>query len=131
MSKSIGNVLDPIELVHKYGVDNLRYFLVSEVNFGNDGDFNDDAFIIRINSDLANDIGNLCQRVLTFIQKSCDEKIPTCHEHALTDEDREILRMGINLLPRIRVEVTDQNMKQMVECIISISRLGRCQQYIT
>ena len=69
MSKSLGNALDPYELIDTYGLDQLRYFVLREVPFGNDGDFSRTAMINRINSDLANDYGNLCQRVLSMIGK--------------------------------------------------------------
>ena len=62
MSKSVGNVIDPFDLINKYGVDLVRYFLVAEVPFGNDGDFSDNQIAIRVNSNLANDLGNLAQR---------------------------------------------------------------------
>jgi len=68
MSKSVGNVLDPFQLLDQYGVDYLRYFMVAEVPFGNDGDFTHMAFVNRINAELANDFGNLAQRCLTFVQ---------------------------------------------------------------
>ena len=69
MSKSIGNVVDPQLMSQKYGVDQLRYFLLREVRFGEDGDFSEAQFKNRINFDLANDLGNLVQRVLKFPQK--------------------------------------------------------------
>ena len=76
ISKSLGNVIDPFELVEKYGLDQVRYFLLREVPFGNDGDFSHRAMIGRINSDLANDFGNLAQRVLSMIAKNCGAKVP-------------------------------------------------------
>ena len=76
MSKSIGNVISPDELIKRYGVDFLRYFLMAEVTFGQDGDFSHDSFAVRINSNLANDLGNLAQRVFTLSAKNCDGKIP-------------------------------------------------------
>ena len=70
ISKSLGNVIDPIELIRVYGLDQVRYFLMREVPFGNDGDFSKDAMINRINGDLSNNFGNLMQRVLSFIFKN-------------------------------------------------------------
>ena len=76
ISKSVGNVIDPFELVEKYGLDPIRYFLLRQVPFGNDGDFSHQAMVHRLNSDLANDLGNLCQRVMSMIFRNCDGKIP-------------------------------------------------------
>ena len=75
ISKSLGNVIDPVDLVEKYGLDQTRYFLMREVSFGQDGDFSHQAMIRRSNSDLANDLGNLCQRSLTMLFKNCEGKI--------------------------------------------------------
>ena len=70
ISKSLGNVIDPLRLVDEFGCDQTRYFLLREVPFGRDGDFVRSSFIRRINSDLANDIGNLSQRTLSFVFKN-------------------------------------------------------------
>ena len=75
ISKSIGNVINPFELVERYGLDPVRYFLMREVPFGNDGDFSHQAMVMRLNSDLANDFGNLCQRILTMISKNCAAQV--------------------------------------------------------
>ena len=76
MSKSKGNILDPIEIVKEYGIDPLRYYLIKEVSFGNDGNISQERLEDCINSDLANNFGNLCQRVTTFTIKNCNGKIP-------------------------------------------------------
>ena len=75
MSKSIGNILDPIEIIKSYGVDQLRYYLVKEVSLGNDGSISMKNLYNCINNDLANNYGNLCQRVFSFIHKNCSNKI--------------------------------------------------------
>ncbi|MHA1544361.1 MAG: methionine--tRNA ligase [Alphaproteobacteria bacterium] len=89
ISKSLGNVIDPFALVEEFGLDAVRYFLMREVPFGNDGDFSRKAFINRCNADLANDFGNLCQRSLSMIAKNCDGKVPSIT--AMDAEDKTVL----------------------------------------
>ena len=76
MSKSVGNVVDPIELAERYGVDQLRYFFLREISFGQDGNYSHEAIVNRINADLANDLGNLAQRSLSMINKNCGAVVP-------------------------------------------------------
>ncbi|MCZ6863605.1 MAG: class I tRNA ligase family protein, partial [Alphaproteobacteria bacterium] len=76
MSKSVGNVLTPQDMIGEFGLDPVRYFLMREVSFGQDGSISREAIIHRVNSDLANDLGNLAQRVLSMIAKNCDGKVP-------------------------------------------------------
>jgi len=89
MSKSVGNVVDPFNLADTYGVDQIRYFFLREVPFGQDGSYSPEGIANRINADLANDLGNLAQRSLSMIVKNCEGKVPA--RGALTDADREIL----------------------------------------
>ena len=91
MSKSIGNILDPIEIIKSYGIDQLRYYLTKEVSLGNDGNVSLENLRNCINNDLANNYGNLCQRVFSFIEKNCDNKIPKIksneiHKNKLTNK---------------------------------------------
>jgi methionyl-tRNA synthetase len=106
MSKSLGNGIDPAELVDAYGLDPVRYFLLREVPFGSDGDFSRRALIGRLNSDLANAYGNLCQRSLSIIAKSCEEKVPP--KGTLTDADNALLDRARGLLAIVRAELDDQ-----------------------
>ena len=87
MSKSLGNVADPMELAERFGVDQLRYFLLSEVTFGNDGSYSAEAIVQRANSDLGNAFGNLAQRTLSFIAKNCEGRLPPVNGHDAADTD--------------------------------------------
>jgi methionyl-tRNA synthetase len=89
MSKSVGNVVSPSDLVRTYGVDQTRYFFLREVPFGQDGNYSHEAIVNRINADLANDLGNLAQRSLSMIAKNCGGVVPDCGP--LSDAEREIL----------------------------------------
>ena len=92
MSKSVGNVVDPIALVDAFGVDQVRYFFLREVPFGQDGSYSEDAIIGRINADLANELGNLAQRSLSMVAKNLDGIVPEPGE--FTAEDLELLDAG-------------------------------------
>lgn len=89
MSKSKGNVVDPEDMIEKYGRDQFRYFLMREITFGQDGSFSEEALVRRTNSELANDLGNLFQRVLSMVFKNCDGQVPAMGD--LRPEDREFL----------------------------------------
>ncbi|WP_373487111.1 methionine--tRNA ligase [Blastomonas sp.] len=91
MSKSVGNVVDPFALADAFGVDQLRYFLMREVSFGQDGSYSPEAIALRCNADLANNIGNLAQRSLSIVAKNCDGKVPVPGE--LTDVDAVLLNV--------------------------------------
>lgn len=115
ISKSSGNVIDPYELIDTYGVDGIRYFLIREIPFGGDGDFSKRALIARINSDLANDFGNLVQRVLSFVYKNCEAKVPT--PDALKPEDTAFLEKAHALLETLRQHADVQALHKMCESI--------------
>ncbi len=99
MSKSVGNVVDPNVLVEKYGVDAIRYFLLREIAFGQDGNFNNEALIQRINSDLANDLGNLVSRTVGMIQKYFNGTLPEAQEP--TEFDADLVETAKNTVPKI------------------------------
>jgi methionyl-tRNA synthetase len=105
MSKSVGNVIDPFALADSYGVDQLRYFFLREVPFGQDGNYSHEAIVNRINADLANDLGNLAQRSLSMVAKNCDGTVPDPGE--LTEADRAILALAEALPGKGRAAVRD------------------------
>ena len=120
ISKSLGNVIDPIDLVNKYGLDQVRYFMLREVPFGNDGDFAHSAMIGRMNSELANDLGNLSQRVLSMVVKNCDGTIPTPGTY--TAEDNEMLGKAYGLLDDVRASIDVQTFHDAIEKIWVVVR---------
>ena len=113
MSKSLGNFIPPHEIVDKYGVDSVRYFMLRELPFGNDGDFSHRAMVHRLNSDLANDLGNLVQRVLSMINRNCAEQIPD--PGALHDDDTKLLDASEALLATIREIISRQEIHLALE----------------
>lgn len=115
MSKSVGNVVDPLELVDTYGLDAVRFFLLREISYGQDGSYSHEAIVSRINADLANEFGNLAQRSLTMVAKNCDAAVPTPGE--FTDEDRALLDRANGLVERCRAEFDAQQMHLALEAI--------------
>ena len=105
MSKSVGNVIDPFTLADTYGVDQLRYFFMREVPFGQDGNYSHEAIVNRINADLANDLGNLAQRSLSMIAKNCDAVVPTPGTFSQADQD--ILWLADALPGKARAAMAD------------------------
>ena len=117
MSKSKGNILDPIEIVKEYGIDPLRYYLIKEVSFGNDGNISQERLEDCINSDLANNFGNLCQRVTTFTIKNCGGKIP--NQIKFEKDDLKILdNFKINL-DLIRKKIDNQDINFYIDFIVN------------
>ena len=117
MSKSKGNILDPIEIVKKYGLDPLRYYLIKEVSFGNDGNISQERLEDCINSDLANNFGNLCQRVSAFAIKNCESKIPNKIE--FKKDDLLILDKYKKNLEEIRSQIDKQNINFYINYVVN------------
>ena len=127
MSKSIGNVVDPVALVETFGVDQVRYFLLREVPFGQDGSYSEDGIIGRINADLANEFGNLAQRSLSMVNKNLGGVVPEPDEFSA--EDTVLLDLADGLLPRVRAAFDEQAMHQGLEAIWLM--LGAANRYFS
>jgi methionyl-tRNA synthetase len=126
ISKSLGNVIDPLQLIEEYGLDQTRYFLLREVPFGNDGDFSRQAMISRMNRDLANDYGNLVQRVLSLIQRNCAGRLPEPGD--LTDDDRGLVEAAERLLVEVRTAMAGQALSRALEAIFEL--IGTANRYV-
>jgi len=126
MSKSLGNVLRPADLVDTYGLDQVRYYLMREVPFGSDGYISHKSMISRINGDLANDFGNLAQRVLSMIAKNCDGQVPSAG--TLSDADSSLLTKAAALLPRLREYCEQQAFHRALEAIWQV--VGDANRYV-
>ncbi|WP_353284222.1 methionine--tRNA ligase [Wolbachia endosymbiont (group A) of Lasioglossum fulvicorne] len=119
ISKSLGNVIDPIGLAQEFGVDQLRYFLLREASFGQDGNFSKKNMISRINSELANNIGNLVQRTISFLHKQCSGIVPTVDRNLLKDD--ESLPNCKSIIDQIMNHLARYEFNQIILLIINIS----------
>ena len=118
MSKSVGNVVDPFNLADQYGVDQMRYFFLREVPFGQDGNYNHEAIVARINADLANDLGNLAQRSLSMIAKQLGGVLPAPGE--FTDNDKAILAQADAMLDQSRAAMATQQIHQWLNAVWAV-----------
>ena len=119
MSKSKGNILDPLEMIKIYGLDQLRYYLIKEVSFGNDGNISNENIKNCINSDLANNYGNFCQRTFSFAEKNCKGIVPS--DIDFNSEDLKILNSFSNNIKKIRSLMDNQLLNEYVKFIIDKS----------
>lgn len=122
MSKSLGNALDPIKMVEEFGLDFVRYFLMREMPFGNDGSYSKALFIQRINAELCNNIGNLVQRVLSFINKNCRAVVPA--NIAINDTDKKLLDQAYATIENMRLQIDQQALQSAFEEVIKLGSLA-------
>ena len=126
ISKSLGNVINPKEVIEKYGLDTLRYFLLREIPFGNDGDFSIKSLTRRINNDLANDLGNLIQRVLTIIYKNFDGRLNKINK--FTDKDKKLFEYPKEILEDIEHFYEQQEFHKVIEKIWGL--ISKANKYV-
>jgi len=120
MSKSLGNVVTPENLIGRYGMEQSRYLLLREVAFGNDGNLSHESAVNRINAELANNLGNLVQRTLSMINKNCEGKVPS--PGVLEDADKELLqKAGQEMLVQVRGEFEKMQFSKAIEEFITVS----------
>jgi methionyl-tRNA synthetase len=127
MGKSAGNASDPLELAERYGVDQFRYFLLREVNFGQDGSWSEEAIVLRCNAELANSFGNLAQRTLSQVYKNCDGYLPVIHGHT-TDDNALFEMVGNTVSEAIPAAFKDLALSQAAEAWINA--VFACNAYI-
>lgn len=126
MSKSVGNVITPEELAARYGVDQVRYFLLREIAYGQDGNISHETLVQRINSDLANDFGNLAQRSLSMIAKNCGGKTP--EPGAMSESDHALRAAADNLLPLLRAEMDHKQYHRALDALWAV--ISAANRYI-
>ena len=126
MSKSTGNVISPNHIINSYGLDQFKYFLLREVRFGQDGDFSEEALIKRVNSDLANDYGNLAQRVLSFVYKNNNASMPGYT--VFNEEDKILLDLINTINNNIKEFMNDYQITNALEELWIVIR--KCNTYI-
>jgi len=119
MSKSIGNILDPLEIIEKYGIDQLRYYLVKEVSLGNDGNISMENLKKCINNDLANNFGNLCQRVFSFLEKNCEGKLPKPSK--LEEIDLSLITNLSSKVDELTDDMNKQDLNSYIKKVVAFS----------
>ena len=121
MSKSKGNILNPIEIIKNYGIDEMRYYLMKEVSHGSDGNISLNSLENCINSDLANNYGNLCQRIFSFIKNNCNNSVS--RNNNFSESDKKIIKQTNDLTKNLRDLMDNQNLNNYIKSVIGISFL--------
>lgn len=122
ISKSLGNVIDPFDLVQKYGLDQVRYFLMREITFGKDGNFSHDNMVSRVNSELSNKIGNLLQRVASFAFKQCNASIPNINQQQIAAlYSGDLMMLAQEVVAKNDSEMRQFNINQILDNILAIA----------
>ena len=127
MGKSLGNTIDPITLLEKYGSDAVRYYFLKEIEFGKDGDFNETRFVNILNADLANDLGNLLNRTLGMLKKYCQGNLPSSTQKEIPD-DHVLKKLGVDLSERVKNAYNSYRFDLACEEILTLIR--SCNKYI-
>ena len=121
MSKSKGNILNPLEIINRYGIDELRYYLMKEVSHGSDGNISLKSLENCINSDLANNFGNLCQRVFSFVKNNCENKVTKTKN--ISSADKKLIEQTKGLTKDLRNLMNNQNLNNYIKSVVNISFL--------
>lgn len=124
MSKSLGNVISPIQLVEQYGLDETRYYLMKEIAFGQDGNFSRNTLRARINGELANKVGNLVQRTLTMVFKNCEQKIPVIDDVTTIYEKEKILQYAENLFIEVKEKFDHYEYNKTLDTIMTFANMA-------
>jgi methionyl-tRNA synthetase len=120
MGKTLGNVIDPYDLVHRYGADAVRYYFLKEIEFGRDGDFNEERFVAIVNADLANSLGNLLNRSLGMVYKYCDRAVPSPSSDKLASLTAPVIDAATTLGDRVAAAYSNLAFRQACEQILSL-----------
>jgi methionyl-tRNA synthetase len=127
ISKTLGNTIDPIDLIDRYGADAIRYYFLKEIEFGQDGDFNETRFVNIVNADLANDLGNLLNRTLGMVKRYCQGQVPNCSGEDIP-VDHPLKAIGVSLGDRVAKAYESLAFSEAAIAILTLIRA--CNKFI-